>query len=239
MFRISLLVAVLALFLVQPAFCHDVWLQPKGESVTVMFGHGDKCGPYNPDFVKDAKAFDCDGKIVPVEIVRSQDKVALTPKGNPVMITVFWDSGYGMRTTEGWKKISKREATGKYTIIEALKILRYSKAVLKPCDNFAKPLGLALEIVPEKDPFSIKPTEALPVKVLLDGKPLEGAVIKLGDSGHSNPENLPKTDKNGMVEVVITSPGFQVINAEYKSPLRNDPDADVLRTSSSLSFEIR
>ena len=84
----------------------------------------------------------------------------------------------------------------------------------------------------------MKPGEALPVKVLLDGKAFEGAEVRGTGVGH-DAKNVPKTDKDGIASVVIEKNGLQVINAAYKIPLKNDPDADVLSLSTNLVFGVK
>src|SRR5215210_4417464 len=40
-----------------------------------------------------------------------------------------------------------------------------------------KALGLELELVPEENPYTLKPGESLPVRLLYKGKPLKGALL--------------------------------------------------------------
>ena len=42
-----------------------------------------------------------------------------------------------------------------------------------------RPVGLPLEIVPEKSPYDLAPNERLPVQVLYEGHPLAGATVTL------------------------------------------------------------
>ncbi len=100
-------------------------------------------------------------------------------------------------------------------------------------------MGLFLEIVPEKDPFKAKSGEALPLKVLLEGKPVEGLAVSLGAMPHSDAENLPKTDSNGKVSIKIDKPGLQIITTKLVKPISGDPDADTLVACSSLTFTVQ
>jgi len=237
MFRSFSLFLVLLFLSLQQAAAHDAWLQQTDGGVIVAYGHGAKLDPYDPQNVKNAAAFDCKGGIVPVEIEKQKAGASITFKGTPAMVTVLFDGGYGVKTTDGWKKITKREAQGKFSIVEALKSRKYAKILLTPCETFSKPVGLFFEIVPEKDPFAVKPGEALPIRLLLEGKPIEGAVIKPGDKAPAESKEAIKTDKDGKASVVIAKPGPQLIIASYKAPLKDDPDADVLSLSTSLTFE--
>lgn len=223
----------------QLVLAHDAWIEKQDGEFVVIYGHGGKHETYDPAAVKEAQAFDAKGEAVAVEIVKHKDKASLAPKGTPSIIAMFYDGGYYVRTTEGGKKMTKREAKGKFEILEGLISQKCSKAFLAPSTAWQKPLALRLEIVPEKDPFSVKAGDALPVKVLLDGKPLEGVTVKSGDIGHSDPKDLPKSDKDGKVSVVIAKPGFQVLVTSHKTPIKDDPDADVISLSSSLTYEAK
>jgi nickel transport protein len=238
MFRVFLLLFVLLLFSVQQASAHDAWFVQKDGGLTLAYGHGKKLDPYDPTKVKDAKGYDSKGQAVAVQIVNGKESVSIPLEDKPAIVTALFDGGYGVKTTDGWQKLTKREAQGKYSIVEALKSRKYSKALLRPCEVPAKPVGLDFEIVPDKDPFSVKPGDSLPLRVFLNGKPLEGAVIKTGDSGHSASQSEIKTDKEGKTSVVIAKPGLQLIVASHKIPLKDDPDADTLSLSSSLTFDV-
>ncbi|MDP3012804.1 MAG: DUF4198 domain-containing protein, partial [Candidatus Subteraquimicrobiales bacterium] len=108
-----------------------------------------------------------------------------------------------------------------------------------PSDVFSKPIGLRLEIIPPKNPFAIKIGETLPIKVLFEGKPLEGSTIKAGCTYERKLKEYPATDKNGVANVVIEKSGNQIIATSYKTPLKDDPDADILSISTNMTFEVK
>jgi nickel transport protein len=236
MLKTIFLLLSLVLVCVQQALPHDAWLAPHEGGLIVAYGHGEKLDPYDPETVKDVKALDCKGRAVPVEIARGKGVVSISSEEKSSTVTALFDGGYGVKTTDGWKKTTKRDAHGKYTVLEALKSRKYVKTLLSPCDAPFRFVGLPFEMAPQKDPFTVKPGEALPIKLLLDGKPLECAAIK---DGRSESKETVKSDKDGLVRVLIQQRGLQIICASYKAPLKNDPDADVLSLSTSLTFEVR
>ncbi|MBI5252094.1 MAG: DUF4198 domain-containing protein [Desulfomonile tiedjei] len=239
MFRSFSLLFLLVAVTLQQASAHDAWFIPKDAGLTVAYGHGEKLDPYDPAKVKDAKGYDRKGQPVAVQMVAAKESASISSKEKPAIVTALFDGGYGVKTADGWQKLTKREAQGKYSIVEALKSQKYSKAILTPCDTCTKPVGLAFEIVPEKDPFSVKPGDALPLSVILNGKAIEGAVVKTSEAAHSGAKDQLKSDKDGKANVVVGKPGFQLIVASYKTPLKDDPDADVLSLSTSLTFETK
>ncbi|WP_435546944.1 DUF4198 domain-containing protein [Desulfobacterium sp. N47] len=153
--------------------------------------------------------------------------------------SIFFDGGYGVKTTEGWKRLTKREAKGNFEIIESFRSQKYSKTMLSPSDVSSKPLGLRLEIVPQKNPFAIKVGETLPIKALFEGKPLQGATIKAGCTYERKLKEYQATDKDGIANIVIEKSGNQIIATSYKTPLKDDPDADTLSLSTNIVFEVK
>ena len=201
--------------------------------------HGGTIDPYDPALIKEAKALDANGQAVEMEIVKNKENATLSPKGNPAVVGALYDSGYWLKTTDGWKKATKREGQGKYTIVESLKSKQWCKNFRIVSDESLKPVGQSFEIVPQKDPITVRVGDKLPLKVIFDGKSVEGAVITTG-GGHASDTNNPlKTDKDGMANVTIEKAGSQMVKASHKVPIKDDPDADVLSLSSSLTFETK
>jgi nickel transport protein len=220
----------------QFALAHDAWIAERDGALIVLYGHGHKLDPYDPASVKDAKGFGAKGESVAVEVLSAKDKASLAPKGTPAIVVALFDGGYGVKTADGWKKTTKREAKGKYDVVEALRSEKYTKAFLAPSEAWSKTVGHRLEIVPQKDPMTIRPGETLPIKVLLDGKPHEGVEVT-AISGHDSDKKDPiKTDRQGMAKVPIGQSGPQMVKAGCKTPIKNDPDADVLYLSSTITF---
>lgn len=235
-----ILLAVLFLFAAaQLVLAHELWIEKRNGKAVLIYGHGAKIDPYDPQKVKEATAVDMKGSAVKVEISREKESASLSPAGKPAVVTAFLDGGCWLKTTEGWKNLCKREGQGKFSIVDAIKSRKYAKAMMDKCETVSKPMGMVFEIVPEKDPFTIKPGDSLPIKVLFDGKPVEGAVVNSGDFEHSDSKKELKTDASGKATVVLAKPGLQKIFASYRAPLKDDPDADTLSLSSSLTFETK
>jgi hypothetical protein len=97
-----------------------------------------------------------------------------------------------------------------------------------PSATFQRPAGLPLEIVPERDPYTLKSGESLPIRVLLRGKPLGGCAIALARMESGKPEfrSIGKTDANGRVVVPLRAPGRWLI------------EATTAHLSTSLTFEM-
>jgi hypothetical protein len=76
---------------------------------------------------------------------------------------------------------------------------------------WSEPLGLALEIVPERDPTALKAGDALPVRVLRGGKPLAGFVLAYVSSGETR-EHVTVTDAEGRATSTLDAAGIWLVH---------------------------
>lgn len=100
-----------------------------------------------------------------------------------------------------------------------------------------RPVGLSLEIVPERHPLLMKPGEKLPVRVLFKGRPLAGALVKLTDlKSDAVALETIKTDADGRASFIIPHNGQWQFNTVWAEAISGNPAADYLTTFSSLTF---
>ena len=103
-----------------------------------------------------------------------------------------------------------------------------------------KPVGLPLEIVPERSPYASPPATRLPVRVLLHGQPLAGALVKLTDLDHdAAPVETHRTDPGGRVEFALPAKGIWQLNVVWSEPQPKGADTEYLTTFASLTFGFR
>lgn len=99
-----------------------------------------------------------------------------------------------------------------------------------------RPTGLKLEIVPQRNPYELKPGEALPVQILYEGRPLSGATVKLNNLDFDAAPIAQKlTDAKGLAAFNVPLRGRWQLNVIWNRPITN-PKADFETTFSSLSF---
>ena len=100
-----------------------------------------------------------------------------------------------------------------------------------------KPLGLSLEIVPEQSPYTEPRPAILPVRVIYEGRPLAGALVKLTNLEHdATPLEMHRTDPAGRTSFAMPESGTWLLNVIWTKPLPSSGDADFETTFSSLSF---
>lgn len=102
-----------------------------------------------------------------------------------------------------------------------------------------RPLGLVLEIVPERSPYALPRAAPLPVRVYFEGRPLAGALVKLTDLSHdAAPVETHTTDTTGRARFDIPGPGRWLLNVVWTKRAPPSSEADFETTFSSLSFDL-
>lgn len=100
-----------------------------------------------------------------------------------------------------------------------------------------RPIGLKLEIVPERNPYTLGAARRLPVRVLYQGRKLANATVKFTDLDHdSKPLAVAITDREGRAAFNIPAKGRYMFNVVWSEPLKRDRRADFDTTFSSLTF---
>lgn len=135
-----------------------------------------------------------------------------------------------------------RERARKMTADTAESYRRVSKAIVQKgsVDTNAQahvttPVGLTLEIVPERSPY-VEGGD-LPVRVFFKGQPLAGALVKLTQLEHDDaPVEERRTDSSGRASFPPTQRGTWLLNVVWTQPAAAPADVDFDTTFSSLTF---
>jgi hypothetical protein len=108
-------------------------------------------------------------------------------------------------------------------------------------ESFRQPLGLWLEIVPEKSPCRLRAGDTLTARVFFEGKPLRGAQLVAGYegvTGHHYPARV-ETDAEGHGVIRLDRPGAWFLRVLHMVPAANDAEADWHSAFSTLTFEVQ
>lgn len=100
--------------------------------------------------------------------------------------------------------------------------------------------GHRLEIVPQIAPSSIGSDRVLPVRVLFEGKPIEGLRVSSGGEGLNDGRYLSNTltDNNGMANVVIPESGHWFARTHFIRPHLDKENFDWESFWASFTFRI-
>jgi uncharacterized GH25 family protein len=106
--------------------------------------------------------------------------------------------------------------------------------------GFDRVLGLTLELVLVEDPRKLRPGATLPVMLLYEGKPLEGALVTAMERGDPQRKIKVRTDRKGRALLPLPRllQGVWLVKAVQMVPASADADADWESIWASLTFEI-
>ncbi len=240
---------------VSGASAHDMWLNtsaPEKGVVLIDIGYGHDFPNPEPIPAERTHLFEKPHLVTPGGILDSaplQDKEnyayqveADLEKGSYLAtlnyVPTFWSKGPG-----GWTQQNRQERPDATYVEEAI---MYAKTILdvdgsNANDFICKPVGQRLEIVPLVHPSSVKPGEAFPLQVLLDGKPLKTVELVGTFEGFSNKEYKAfsgRTGLDGKIDFIPLKEGywFTEVTHTYEHPDQEKADEVIL--VATLTFQI-
>lgn len=100
-----------------------------------------------------------------------------------------------------------------------------------------RPIGLKLEIVPDRNPYALDASRMLPVHVLYNGRRLANATVKLTNLAQDEkPVAIAITDRAGRARFRVPATGNWLINVVWGEPVAGNPRFAFDTTFSSLTF---
>ncbi len=138
------------------------------------------------------------------------------------------------------KRLNQEQADGRELYSRRAKtIIQVGPVDAASIARVTRPLGMTLEIVPGKHPQALSSDRNLPLRVLYNGRPLAGALVKLTNlDADAEPVAKLRTGSDGSVIMHIPKPGKWQLNAIWSAVLHNDPRADFGTTFASLAFAV-
>lgn len=226
-----LFIAAIFLFQASTVSAHDYLIEQKGPDLLLFYGHGAQAMEFETAKVSKLKAIDAQGKDLQVQKEKRDKALLLKVSGQPAVVMAEIDNGYWSKTIYGWKELPKRKAS---RVVEAIRSLYYTKVLLSWTGAVQDTAGSArLSIVPMENPFVIKSGAQLPVRITGNGKPLPGVEVIGFDHAKRG-----KTDNDGVIRIPVNA-GLNLVTVEYKEPIKDDPDADAISLTATLTFEVK
>ncbi|WP_375434176.1 DUF4198 domain-containing protein [uncultured Hymenobacter sp.] len=102
---------------------------------------------------------------------------------------------------------------------------------------WSRPTGLALELVPEQNPYALRIGSSLTIRVLADGQPKGGQLVQVWQRSAGQPVKITKlySNQNGRVLFRLTNPGQYMVSAVQMVPA-SLPEAEWQSNWSTLTF---
>ena len=243
------LAAVMAVLLVgSSAVAHEFWLEatdftPKKDehiSITHFVGH-DFTGesfPYRVGWFKryvvvdskgerDAEGVDGHDPALKLQM-KNEGLTILAYHSNPNAITFkTWSDFTTYLKEEGLERFeaTHRQKGKPHTEIGEF-YTRYAKSLIGVAGGKGddRPIGLPLEFVAERNPFTLQEGERLPVRLLQQGKPVPGVLIKAFNKTNPKQPFKVRTDSDGRAEIPLPRAGTYMLNAVHMMEPKGLPD---------------
>jgi uncharacterized GH25 family protein len=141
--------------------------------------------------------------------------------------------------------ISTRKASGQDSAPALERYARYAKLVVRNGGgdgaHLTRPIGLKAEMVPTRDPSSLRPGDSLTVRLLVDGRPVEGALITARPAARSPGGRIDvRTDAEGRVTLALPESGPWLLRTVHmaKPQEAGSPPADWESYWVTLAFHV-
>lgn len=123
---------------------------------------------------------------------------------------------------------------------------RYSKHVRavfqvgdKLTDDYRKPLNYPVEIIPQKNPYSLKAGDTITVLCTLDGRPLSNQFVLAGWESREKLHTVStRSSAKGLARIKLSGAGKWYVKFIHMTPLA-EPDLNYESKWASLTFEIK
>ncbi|MDJ0929394.1 MAG: DUF4198 domain-containing protein [Gammaproteobacteria bacterium] len=97
---------------------------------------------------------------------------------------------------------------------------RCAKALVLPAgrlpgSGFDVELGYPLELIPERDPYSLAAGAELPVRLVYRGKPISNILVVAFTAEEPETKSLQRTGDDGRVRIPLTRPGTWLVKAVH------------------------
>jgi uncharacterized GH25 family protein len=102
-----------------------------------------------------------------------------------------------------------------------------------------RPLGFTLELVAERNPYTTRAGQELPVRLTYENRPLAGALVVAMNRQNPSEKLTARTDKDGRVRFRLRPGGMWLVKAVHMVPAPADSNAEWASFWASLTFELR
>ncbi|HSK79223.1 MAG TPA: DUF4198 domain-containing protein, partial [Thermoanaerobaculia bacterium] len=245
---------------------HDLWIEPgaftpaPGQRVAVRLrlGQGFRGDPVprDPKLLERFAALGAQGGETAIQGVPNTEPAGFASFASPGLQVLVYDSRREpveldapkfeeYLQEEGLEKvISLRKERGQSAAPGREVFSRCAKALVAVGGKeargrgFDQVAGLPLELVPEKNPYTLAGGGEIPVRLLYQGKPLADVLVVAFQKGRADQAVSALTDRKGRVTLRFDRPGAWLVKAVHMIPAPKDTGVDWESFWASLTFEI-
>lgn len=211
--------------------------------MTLSWGHQFPIDSFlREDAVEGLRIIEPDGKDLKIAFsseVELNSEESLTETGTYI-VAAQRKAGFYTKTTHGGKAAPKKDLEG---AIRCSYSQMCMKAIVNvgPAGTADTVVGQPIEIIPLKNPGTLKVGDYLPIRVVVDGKPFSGEVLATY-AGFSMDKNTfayaTTTDKAGNARIRMLHAGSWIIKVVHEVPYPDETMCDVQAMIGTLTFGI-
>jgi len=217
---------------------HGLWLTKRLDRMVLSLGHDDQEDGYSSAKLTSVVAVAQDGTPLPAPAIDEGTAPywSFTKPPELAMLAVTYrGSMSGQRPDNQW--IEGPRGTDR-TVLKVGRYDKYLLAVVDPAADVRKAPATRMQIVPDRNPLSLKRGDRMGVRLLIDGRPLAGVAIAADYAGNADVKHAV-TDAAGQAEITVQNQGLNVIGAMWIEPVAGDPEIDFIEHLATLSFALR
>lgn len=225
--------AILSLMVAAPAAAHELWVEWQAPHLVVSRGSApDERQAYDATRVADVVAFDSAGRRLNATRIEAADRVLFAVDGTPTLASVQSAWGPRVQTTMGKRMMSREQAGAEgLTVLRSFSSTHHAKSAFGQSPLLWQPTGLRFEFVLTGEAGRIDAPGEIGMQLLFDGAPLAGKDIHYARAG-----TTVRTDADGKARIRLEGTGLHVFQAMHEIDAAADPDLDVERHMTFMTF---
>jgi len=217
------------------AHAHGIWFAQRSNQLALIYGIGadDLDAVKRLPKVKSVTAYDDKGKEVATHIAPNGPLLVVNTDSKPAVVAAILDNGTWSKTPDGeWLNKGKDEVPNAQVSEHTFKYAVYLRRL-----DVAPPVIAAhkLQIVPVAKQLPEQMGQPFTVRVLYDGKPVQGALVQ--PDLVTDPDSEPvKTGADGIATIKLRNQGLNVVAATLSTPPANPAKTNRDEHLATLSF---
>ena len=219
-----------AALLAGAAQAHNVWLEPdaQGGYLIQFGGHAGQREAFDPAKLQSVRAFDRRGRGAEVRVQQAPQGLRVLPAHEAAMIAVELDNGFFSGSAGAMRNVPMDQNPGATRGVHARK---FHKTVIVWNALTQRDIGQTFEVTPlqGRAPHA---GDWLELQVQLQGRPLAGATVSLGENGPP-----ATTDARGHARIQ-TARGTNHVQAIYRQPVQGNARITERSYEALLSFAV-
>ena len=221
-----------SIFLSTNGFAHAIWFAERASQVALVYGVGADDLPMvkRRHQIEQIEGYDEDWNRVPTDLLAAGPLLLVDSDDLPVAVSaVFYNGIWSQAESGDWY----RGEIANPVVVE--KIYKYAVHIPEKLNSAIPSIpSQTLQIIPVNGIPEMM-GEAMTLKVILNGKPIAGAEVKVDFV--NDPDASPIiTAKDGTATIKVRNQGLNVVYAYFKGPPDDTAGLNAIQHTATLSF---